>query len=301
VQGAEADARRQMAASGERPADPGTWVLTFGVAGAPGAGVGVSAGFTHPDLAARDHDLSVTAALDSLGGGSVAAAFQGAGNGSPQLAGSVGRTAGWRWVDDVAVPYDLDLARVSAGLGARGPGLTVQVGVTSRWEQPGDGLRWAPGPWLTLGVGDAGARARVSAETGFLAYRHLGLAVDLRAYPQVGRGTLALHALGSATPTPETPWWRMPSAGGSTLLRGAPAGRWRDDTLLAAQVELRHPLVGPLEAALFVDGARVEGWHVSGGGGVRIVLPPERLNVTRLDLGVSEVGWGVVVGFGEEF
>jgi len=40
---------------------------------------------------------------------------------------------------------------------------------------------------------------------------------------------------------------------------------------------------------------------VSAGGGLRLVLPPERDNTTRLDVGFSPHGWGVVLAFGETF
>ena len=84
-------------------------------------------------------------------------------------------------------------------------------------------------------------------------------------------------------------------------MRGEPAGRWRAPTLFALQAEARYPLLGPLEAAVFVDSARIDGWHATVGGGVRIVLPPEGMNTTRLDIGIGPGSWGLVVGWGEAF
>ena len=78
-----------------------------------------------------------------------------------------------------------------------------------------------------------------------------------------------------------------------------PAGYYRDETLGFGQLELRHPLEQPIELALFLDTAFIDGLHWTAGGGLRLVLPPDRRNVTRLDVGFGEGTWGVVVSWGD--
>jgi hypothetical protein len=129
---------------------------------------------------------------------------------------------------------------------------------------------------------------------------HVLSAADVTLHQPVGRGVFAARVGGEWAPG-EAAWFLRPGVGGTTLLRGLPAGRFRDEGLASAQVELRHPIVGPLHAAAFVDGAWCDAFHASAGAGLRLVLPPEADNTTRLDVGVSPDGWGVVLAFGEAF
>ena len=65
----------------------------------------------------------------------------------------------------------------------------------------------------------------------------------------------------------------------------------------------RKVLAQVLEGVVFVNGAWVagDGPHPGGGAGIRLILPPEHLNVIRLDVAVSDSGWGIWSGFGETF
>jgi hypothetical protein len=91
------------------------------------------------------------------------------------------------------------------------------------------------------------------------------------------------------------------------VLRGQPAGRWRDRHVLVAQAELRRPLAGPLGIALFQDVGRVsDGWHATAGAGLRVYVPGMEAATTRLDAGWVLDGpdrgtWGLVAGVGEAF
>jgi len=313
--------RGVLATDRQRPPDPGTWTLGVGLSGAPGAGVGLSVRYIDPDLAWHAHTLSLSASADSLGGFSVDGSFtSAAGRGAVAgvLAGGVGRGRGYRWVGDTAETYALDVARGSAGVSGRDGRLGWALGGSGRVERLGswDGAEapWGAvaGPYGALTVGDGRGWARLSGEAAGGAYTHVGVSVDVRAYPPVAGGTLALRGLGTVVPTSGSPFYRWPSAGGSSLLRGAPAGWLRGPVLVAGQAEYRHPLVGPLEAAAFVDVVRVESVNAEGatagdvprwtaGAGVRLVLPPEKTNVTRVDVGVGPGTWGVVVGWGQAF
>ena len=294
-------ARARIARSGARPEDPGTWVVGVGLSGAAGSGVGVSARFSHPDLFWDQHRLDASAAIDSLGGRSVAGSVTTHGPFSWQASAAAARTVGYAWFAGNQTRYTTAVEKFSTGVASRVGDLTLQVGATARAERESGTDAWEAGPYLTLSAMGPAASARLASEANFGTYAHLLVAVDVRAAPRLAGGTLAVRGYGATAPLPDTPYWRLPDAGGANLLRGAPTGRWRDDTLFAGQIELRHPIYGPLEGAVFLDTAHVDGWHATAGGGVRIVLPPDRLNTTRLDVGVGPDSWGIVVGWGEAF
>ena len=62
-------------------------------------------------------------------------------------------------------------------------------------------------------------------------------------------------------------------------------------------------LWGPVEGVLMVNGALVagNGFHPAGGVGLRLLLPPEESNVSRVDLAFSDTGWGLYAAWGEAF
>lgn len=326
-------ARGMQAAGRVEPPDPGTWSLGLGLTAAPYGGVGGFVRFIHPDLAAAGHRLSLTVYADSTlqAGGSASVALRVPGK--PSFAVAVSRGTLWRW-DDWAVPggiigYAFDRGDAILSLGwadapfAVSGGAAMVVGL--RGEQVGGGEPSSPssafvlveplgpeavvaaGPTLTGRVSDRRRGYDFSTNGRILldvegATPHVNVSVDLRVVRKVGRGSLAGRVFGEFTPDEEALFLR-PAVGGTTLLRGLPYGRFRDERLVAAQVELRHPIAGPFEGAFFVDSAVCDGPHATVGGGLRIVLPPGRDNLTRIDVGVSPegLGWGVVVGYGEAF
>lgn len=303
------------------PPDPGTWFLGVGVAGAPGAGAGFSVRFDHPDVAWRGHHLQVTGAVDTLGGWSLGAGLATAGRPSAELGVGAGAARGALWEENGASPYRLRTGRSSVGVASRRGPIGGRLGVGARVDDAGfpegtaveipvDGWAGVAGPYVSVTLGTASAWMRGGVETGAGAYTHVGWTVDGRHQAPVLGGAVAMRALGTAVSSPASPFYRLPDAGGATLLRGEPAGRYRGRTLVAGQVELRHPIAGPIHAAVFVDTARVgdapdpdDGgtWHWTAGGGVRLVLPPEQTNVTRLDVGIGRGTWGVVFALGEAF
>ena len=62
-------------------------------------------------------------------------------------------------------------------------------------------------------------------------------------------------------------------------------------------------LWGPVEGVLMTNMAWVSesGLHPAGGIGLRLLLPPEESNVSRLDLAFSDTGWGLYAAYGEAF
>jgi outer membrane protein assembly factor BamA len=112
----------------------------------------------------------------------------------------------------------------------------------------------------------------------------------------------------ATTSTP--PFDLLPQLGGDSLLRGIFEGRHRDRQLLAGQIEVRLPIWRRVGAAVFAaagqvspafDRFRIDGFHASGGGGLRyMVNTGERLNI-RADFGVGEGQSGFYLAIGEAF
>ncbi len=290
---------RGILETGRRSAmNPGTWVLGVGVGGAPGAGLAVLVRFVHPDLAWSQHRLELVASADTRGGFSVVSGLRARG-GLPTAYGlSGGRIVADLWTGDHAVAWSLGTTRAYAAITPRWGGVGLTLGASGRVDVTSEVWPVA-GPFATISLGE-GDVFRVSADTAFGAYTHLALGADWSARQPLAGGTLALHAAVTHVPT-DSPFWRLPSAGGTDVLRGLPAGRFRVSTLGVGQFEYRHVLIGPLYGAAFVDGAWADGAHVTVGGGLRVVLPPDRENVTRLDVGVGPEGWGLVAAWGEAF
>jgi hypothetical protein len=257
--------------------------------------------FVDPDLAWKAWRLELIAGGDTRGGALASASLITATRPAFVASASASRAIADAWVEGTPIAYELDTVRIGAGVAPRLDDVTVQVGASARADWLDGAPALVAGPSASLARGDPAATwLRLGFDSNLGAYTHVALSADARAHPSLAGGTLALRAAITHVPT-DSPFYRLPTAGGADLLRGAPAGRYRDATVFAAQAEYRHPIVGPLEGALFVDTAAAQGWHMTGGGGLRIVLPPGRLNVTRVDVGVGPGTWGVVAAWGEAF
>lgn len=302
-------ARGMKARGAAEPPDPGTWTLGLGITTAPYAGIGGYVRFVDPDTAARGHRLVLQAFGDSAGEAGAAVGFTARIPASPgvSLAYSYANLYRWEGAAVYGTPAHRGEATLTAGW-VRGP-LTLSGGADALLVDPlggpgPDAVR-AVGPQASVRLADKAKRVSFAVGGRLLvgvdaAELHPEVSADLRLSRPVGKGELAARAYGEGAPG-EPAWYLLPSVGGTTLLRGLPAGRFRDEWLAALQLELRHPLVGPLEGAIFVDSALCDGPHASVGAGLRVVLPPERDNVTRLDVGWSPDGWGVLLGWGEAF
>lgn len=271
-----------------RPPLPGTWVLGLGVYGAPGDGYGGSLRFFHPDVGWHQHQLSLSLGGDSFGQGYVASTFSV--HAGPRFQALAARD----WLESGA---PLDTLRGSAGptWGGR-----VWTAAETRWDH------WE-GAWLdnhgllvTAVIGRQ-PRLNLMGRAGAGDYLHAEASADLLLSPTLGATVLAMRVGGQGVFTNETPFFRWPTAGGASLLRGLPAASYRDRALGVAQLEARQPLVGPLWGALFIDTAWITGPHLTAGGGLRLVLPPTGMNTTRVDVGFGEGRWGVIVAWGEAF
>ena len=327
-----------VAHDGDPAPDPGTWTLGVGAAGAPGAGVGGAVVFMHPDLATRGWQLNLHAA------GTTRGTFDlGVSGRTPTRAGVYGHfgASGGRTESDIYLSDGSRLSTVLWHTSARaGPGwswrdLKVWGGVVARWDRVPSTLMYdtcrlatvdCP-PTSTLaghggyggitwdaatgwGADRRGWRATVSlggAMPGLADYRHLSWRAEAAGYVGLAGGVLAGRLLWRQELAEQAPLFRLPTAGGPDVHRGAWAGRYRADRIAALDVEQRWVLRGPWEGVIFFSGAWVPddtliaGLHPGAGAGIRVILPPEEWNVVRLDVAVSDSGWGIYAGWGETF
>ncbi|MSQ01530.1 MAG: hypothetical protein EXR71_06510 [Myxococcales bacterium] len=307
-QGDDGLARAMKASARSDAPDPGTWTLSFGLTAAPYAGFGGLVRLVEPDLGGRGHRLSLVAAADSTGTVAASSSLAVRSAASPSTSLGYGRGPLWSWSGEGAQATLSERADCAIGVATSVGPITVSGGAGGLWFDPRDtspervvgvgptaSVRFADRPtrwWISISGRDI-----IDADT---AGHHLLVDADVRKVFSIGRLDLASRLYGQGAPG-ETAWYLEPAVGGSTLLRGLPYGRFRAEWIAAAQVEARVPVVGPLHAALFVDSVWADGFHASVGGGIRLVLPPERENVTRVDVGFSPDGWGVVLGWGEAF
>jgi outer membrane protein assembly factor BamA len=108
----------------------------------------------------------------------------------------------------------------------------------------------------------------------------------------------------------DPPFDLLAVAGGSRLLRGMIEGRYRDNHLVAGQVEYRYPLFWRFGGVAFAGAGRVASslselsladLKYTGGTGLRFAVDrTERINI-RGDIGVTAEDWNVYLAIGEAF
>lgn len=105
-----------------------------------------------------------------------------------------------------------------------------------------------------------------------------------------------------------TPWLFWPSVGGTSRLRGYYTGRYTDRKMVAAQVELRQHIYGPIGACIWAGAANVCASHKlfdwseilpNYGLGVRLALG-EKTSL-RIDYGFGRRSNGLVINVNEAF
>jgi len=134
--------------------------------------------------------------------------------------------------------------------------------------------------------------------------------LDVRRFFPLGGGmVLALQAKGRFM-TGDPPFYRLPSIGGISVMRGLFDGRFRDKTMAAVQAEYRFPIWKIVGGAAFAGIGEVAERPVdlniadlqyTCGLGLRVTLDPkERINL-RIDLGYSRYGVFPIVVITEAF
>lgn len=294
-----------LANRGTWPRGPGTWTLGTGVVGAPGLGIGGTLRFVHPDLGWTDTHLQTMWTLTSTGAGSAQVHLRTEGRWwwLAHLSGS------HAWVPEWTQDTYLGSAEVWTGAFGLAPGFAL-----GRWAAWAGGLAridWTPdqqhghGPmggmrWDGRTKGQ-GWLATVTGSGTWLDYRHTELGVDLRGFKGLGNSTVGMWLRTQAALVPRAPAFRLPSAGGGTILRHPSHGRLRGDLLTTGVLEGRVPLSRMVGVVVFAEAAQLNQWHGGGGGGLRLHLPPQPHNTVRLDAAVGDLGWGIVAGWGEQF
>lgn len=136
---------------------------------------------------------------------------------------------------------------------------------------------------------------------------------DNRVYRPMGKnGVLAAQVYGQIT-AGEAPFNMLALMGGESLMRGYYLGRYRDQNLVAAQLEYRIlPFSGSKKwgASAFLAAGQVYGtqntfaWDTmlpTAGAGLRYLIFPEKDIYTRIDLAFTREGSGVYFFIGEAF
>ncbi len=136
------------------------------------------------------------------------------------------------------------------------------------------------------------------------------LQFDGRQYVAAGRDSVLSFQGVFKTTWGECPFQTLPMFGGAYLLRGFYEGRFRDQSLLALQMEYRLPLWGRFGLCAFAGLAQVQanpglfalnGFHSAVGFGLRYKFNrSENLNI-RLDVGFSDSAPAFYLTFAEAF
>jgi Omp85 superfamily domain len=142
------------------------------------------------------------------------------------------------------------------------------------------------------------------------AYEYTTLTLDLRQYLPVMPGHTVAGNFYIALQDGQAPFYLIPQLGGSERLRGYLEGRFRDNTLMLAQVEYRLPLIWRFGGVVFAGvgnvartfrefGNSVPKWSL--GGGLRFLLnADEKLNL-RADFGFGRDTFGFYINAGEVY
>lgn len=161
-------------------------------------------------------------------------------------------------------------------------------------------------------------RHGVLSELGYLSYNpawgstnRLGtLFLDNRVFFKLSeRNVLASQFIGQFSHG-DVPFNQLSMIGGEMIMRGYYFGRYRDNNMIALQTEHRwlpFPFSKRLGGAVFAGvGSVSDNLHFdkvlwTAGGGLRLLLFPQRDVYTRLDVGLNPDGYGIYFFIGEAF
>ena len=137
------------------------------------------------------------------------------------------------------------------------------------------------------------------------------LHLDWRQFVPIGKSVVWCYQLcASMALSPDVttiPFQLMPTIGGQDLLRGIPYGMFRNNTMLAAQTELRFPIWQWIRACAFAGIGEVSDYthwqwarpKVGYGLGLRLTINRAKINI-RADVARNNIypNWGDIRGYG---
>lgn len=134
------------------------------------------------------------------------------------------------------------------------------------------------------------------------------IVADVRGFLPISKSfVLAMQGYYSTIQSDATPFYRLQQLGSDELMRGYYSGRYRDENLLASQIELRYRYNNRFGAVVFVGAGTVFGQSKfdferlkpNYGGGLRYFFDPAKGLSVRLDYGIGEKrpGEGRQTGF----
>ena len=136
---------------------------------------------------------------------------------------------------------------------------------------------------------------------------------DNRLYRPLGKNRVLAGQVYAQFTTGEAPFNMLALMGGESLMRGYYLGRYRDQNLLAAQLEYRilpFSFSKKWGASAFLAAGQVYGTQINfewnamlptAGAGIRYLIFPEKDIYTRIDLAFTREGSGVYFFIGEAF
>jgi len=142
-------------------------------------------------------------------------------------------------------------------------------------------------------------------------FRFSELDFDFRRYMSPREGQVFAAQLRVGMVFGEAPFYELPAIGGGEIMRGYYQGRFRDESLLAAQVEYRAELFWRLGAVAFAGVGDVFGSDQSDvsfdqlkysvGGGLRLAFDPDQKINLRMDIGFGRDSRALYFGLEEAF
>ena len=137
------------------------------------------------------------------------------------------------------------------------------------------------------------------------------LHLDWRQFVRIGKGFVWCYQVRAdialSSDAAGTPFQMLPTIGGQDLLRGIPYGMFRDNTMLAAQTEMRIPVWRWIHACAFAGIGDVNDYtrwqwaqpKVGYGLGLRLTINRAKINI-RADVARNNIypNWGDIRGYG---
>ncbi|MHB8096013.1 MAG: BamA/TamA family outer membrane protein [Candidatus Aminicenantales bacterium] len=190
-----------------------------------------------------------------------------------------------------------------SSIGGSAGGLTTGVGFIVNWDNRDSMFFPTRGEYFQVTMG-------FNRKTFGGDFDYTTLKVNLRRYfPVFGRHVLALQGV-VQTASGLPPFYKYPSIGGDSMMRGYFSGRYRDKLLTAVQAEYRLPVFGRIGFAGFAGLGQVApglrdlrwgGFKPSLGLGLRFKVVPEEGTNIRLDFAFGKNTTGLYITANEAF